>query len=80
MIGCLPQKNDDLRGRMKCSSGAESCGYPADKGISARKKEIDESLKYVRDAAKEKKKLLVETEEKEFPMAPRAVRAVIKWS
>jgi hypothetical protein len=41
------------------------------------KKEIDESLKYVRDAAKEKKKLL-EAEEKEFPMASRAVQAVIK--
>jgi hypothetical protein len=41
------------------------------------KKEIDESLKYVRDAAKEKKKLL-EAEEKEFPMASRAVRAVIE--
>jgi hypothetical protein len=41
------------------------------------KKEINESLKYVRDAAKEKKKLL-EAEEKEFPMASRAVRAVIE--
>ena len=41
------------------------------------KKEIDESLKYVRDAARAKKKLL-ETEEKDFPMASRAIRAVIE--
>jgi hypothetical protein len=41
------------------------------------KKEINESLKYVRDAAKEKKKLL-EAEEKEFPMASRAVRSIIE--
>ena len=41
------------------------------------KKEIDESLKYVRDAARVQKKLL-ETAEKEFPMASRAIRAVIE--
>jgi hypothetical protein len=41
------------------------------------KKAIDESLKYVRDAAREQKKEL-EREEKEFPMACRAIRAVIE--
>jgi hypothetical protein len=41
------------------------------------KKEIDESLRYVRDAARAQKKEL-EAEEKEYPMASRAIRAVIE--
>jgi hypothetical protein len=47
------------------------------KEIGQEKKEIDESLKYVRDVARAQKKEL-ETEEKEFPMACRAIRAVIE--
>jgi hypothetical protein len=47
------------------------------KELVEEKKEIDESLKYVRDAAKTLKKEL-ESEEKEFPMVSRAIRAVIE--
>jgi hypothetical protein len=37
-ISLLSQKNDHLRGRTKCSTGAESCGDQADQGISSREK------------------------------------------
>jgi lipid II:glycine glycyltransferase (peptidoglycan interpeptide bridge formation enzyme) len=47
------------------------------KELVQEKKEIDESLKYVRDAARAQKKEL-ETEEKEYPMASRAIGAVIE--
>jgi hypothetical protein len=47
------------------------------KELVQEKREIDEFLKYVRDAAKAQKKQL-ETEEKKFPMVSRATRAVIK--
>jgi hypothetical protein len=47
------------------------------KDLVQEKKEIDDSLKYVRDAARAQKKEL-ESEEKEFPMASRAIREVIE--
>jgi hypothetical protein len=47
------------------------------KDLVADKKEIDDSLKYVREQGRAQKRHL-ETEEKEFPMASRRLRSVIE--